>query len=180
MKRALLLSIAILALASTPAFAGSVIGSADCNGNCDDLVVYLEGGPGGEGAGTSVVFDQKDKVFVPHVLPIVRGTTVDVTNNDPFLHNVHVYSGKKTVLNLAMPFPGQVIQHTFNEPGVYKVLCDAHPEMSAFIVVLESPHFAKPAADGSYEIAGVPAGSYTLVVADPENGTSSRSAVVVN
>ncbi len=178
-KRAILTM--ILALLAMPVLGGTVTGSADCGGKCDSFVVYLEGGPAKAGTGEeAVVFDQKDKVFIPHVLPVVKGTTVNIKNGDPFLHNVHVYRGKDTVLNIALPFQGQVIPHRFEEAGRYDVGCDAHPEMSATIVVLENPYFAKPAPDGSYEIADVPAGKYTLVVHDLEEDKAARSPIVVD
>lgn len=179
MQRNLIL-IAVLALITAPVAAGVVAGKADCGGGCDEVVVYLEGAPKASGEGASAVFDQKDKVFIPHVLPVLKGTTVEIKNGDPFLHNVHVYRGKDTVLNLALPFQGQTIPHTFTDTGTYAVGCDAHPEMSAFIVVLDNPFFATLAADGAYEIADVPAGSYTLVVQDLKNDKAVRSEVVVN
>ncbi len=179
MKITCMAAVALVSL-GTPLWAGAVAGQADCQKSCETVLVYLEGtGPAGEDPGTAV-FDQKDKVFIPHLLPVRQGTTVEIKNGDPFLHNVHVYQGKETVLNLALPFQGQVIPHEFSEPGVYNVGCDAHPEMSAFIVVLESPYFTVPGEDGSYEIADVPAGSYTLVVHDVAAGREVRSSIEVN
>lgn len=170
-----------LALAAMPATAGSVSGQAECGNACDSFVVYLDGGPSRTAdAEASVVFDQREKVFIPHVLPVLRGTTVQITNGDPFLHNVHLYRGKDTVINIALPFQDQVIPYKFDEAGIYGVSCDAHPEMSAFIVVLDSPYFATPATDGSYEMTGVPSGEYTLVVRDLNRDTESKSVVVVN
>ncbi|MEE8367329.1 MAG: hypothetical protein V3S30_03345, partial [Thermoanaerobaculia bacterium] len=130
--------------------------------------------------GMKAVFDQKNKVFVPHLLPIVRGTTVDIKNSDPFLHNVRIYAGKNTLLNQALPFQGQVVPHVFEETGTYAVRCDAHPEMSAYIVVLENPFFSTVNEDGSYEIAGVPAGSYSLVTQNLKKKKIDTSTVVVN
>lgn len=178
MKR-LLLTVATMLIA-VPLVAGNVAGKADCGGDCESFVVYLEGGPSEDGSGQeAVVFDQKEKVFIPHVLPVVQGTTVNITNGDPFLHNVHVYKGKETVLNLALPFQGQVIPQVFEETGAYAVSCDAHAEMSAHIMVLENSRFAVPDADGSYDIANVPAGSYTLVVHDLDKDRAVRSKVTV-
>lgn len=178
MKQALVLTVAAICLAA-PVVAGSVEGKVECGRSCEDLVVYLEGAPAAEAGSSSVVFDQRDKTFVPHVLPVVRGTQVDITNGDPILHNVHVYRGKETVLNISMPFQGQVTPHTFDESGVYRVLCDAHPEMSAFIVVLDHPWAAAVEEDGSYHIGQVPAGSYTLVVHHLDGDRVQRSAVEV-
>ena len=169
-----------LVLLAAPALAGNLAGTADCNGDCGSTLVYVEGAPTRDGAGTTVDFDQRDKVFVPHVLPVLQGATVNIMNGDPFLHNVHVYQGRKTMLNMALPFQGQIVPQAFTEPGRYEVLCDAHPEMSAFIMVLENPFFATVDEAGAYEIADVPAGEYTLVVHNVETDQAVRSPVVVN
>ncbi len=192
MKRIILAPV-VLALVAAPVLAGTlgdsvttsdrgggtISGNAGCDGRCDSVVVYLEGGQPRGGDGESVPFDQKDKVFVPHVLPILKGTTVRVLNSDPFLHNVHAYQGKKTFFNLALPFQGMAIDQVFTEPGVYTILCDAHPEMSAFVVVLENALFAAPNGDGSYTIDGVAPASYTLVRYDAEKDKTVRKAVTV-
>ncbi len=178
MKRTVL-TLAMMLLAA-PLLAGTVAGKAECGKSCDSFVVYLEGGPARDGSGEeAVVFDQKEKVFIPHVLPVLKGTTVNITNGDPFLHNVHIYKSGDTVLNLALPFQGQVVPYVFDETGAYEVSCDAHPEMSAHIVVLDNPYFAVASDDGSYEIGNVPTGSYTLVVEDLDAGKSVRSPVTV-
>ncbi len=184
MKKITLVPI-VIALLAAPAAGdtdrGAVLkGTANCDGRCDSVVVYLEGGPSGRADGEVVLFDQKDKVFSPHVLPILQGATVRLLNSDPFLHNVHAYQAKKkTFFNLALPFQGMAIDQVFAEPGVYTILCDAHPEMSAFIVVLENALFATPNEDGSYEIDGVPPGSYTLVRYDADKNKTVRKAVSV-
>ena len=159
--------------------AGTLSGNAGCKGSCERVVVYLEGGPSRRGDGDLAEFDQKDKVFVPHVLPVLKGTTVRILNSDPFLHNVHAYQGKKTFFNVALPFQGMTIDQVFAEPGVYAVLCDAHPEMSAFIVVLENTFFATPNEDGRYEIDDVPPGSYALVRYDAEKNKTTKKAVTI-
>ena len=185
MKKLTLAPIVIALLASAAAAAsdtdrGAVLkGTANCDGRCDSVVVYLEGGPSGRANGEVVLFDQKDKVFSPHVLPILQGATVQILNSDPFLHNVHAYQGKKTFFNLALPFQGMAIDRVFAEPGVYTILCDAHPEMSAFIVVLESPLFAAPDGDGGFSIRGVPPGNYTLTRYDAEKDKTVRKRVSV-
>ncbi len=73
-----------------------------------------------------------------------------------------------------------MIPYTFSEPGIYAVSCDAHPEMSAFIAVLESPYFTIPGEDGTYELTEVPPGEYTVVVHDVKKGAMARSQVVVD
>ncbi len=171
---------ALVLVASSPSRAGDIQGNAGCGNRCSDYVLYVESAPGDHtGEDTVANFDQENKVFVPHVLPIVKGTTVRIGNSDPFLHNVHIYLGKETIFNFALPFQGQTIDEVFEEEGNYLVLCDAHPEMSAFIVVLGHPFFAQPDETGGFEILGLAPGSYTLIRYDAENEKSTQKQVIV-
>lgn len=104
--------------------------------------------------------DQKGMKFIPHVLPVVKGTTVEFLNSDPLGHNVFSPEGK---YNLGTWPQGQMHTHTFVKPGVYTQLCRVHAEMAAFVVVLDTPYYAVTRPDGSFDIPHVPAGQYTLV-----------------
>jgi plastocyanin len=162
-------------------WAGEIQGNAACGSRCSDYVVYVESVSGDySGEGTVATFDQESKTFIPHVLAILKGTTVQIRNSDPFLHNVHIYRGKETYVNIALPFQGQTIDQLFDEGGNYVVLCDAHPEMSAFIVVLEHPFFAGPDDSGEFEISELAPGTYTLIRYDAEKEKSSQKQVVVS
>lgn len=105
--------------------------------------------------------DQKELRFVPHVLPIMAGTTVDFPNSDPVSHNVFSISETKR-FNLGLYGRGMKRSIRFDQPGIVELLCNVHMEMSGFIVVLKNPYFAKTAADGSFHIPGVPAGRHRL------------------
>lgn len=104
--------------------------------------------------------DQRAFQFIPHVLPVVVGTTVRFLNNDPEPHNVYSPEGR---YNLGTWPPGETRDQKFERPGAYTQLCRLHPDMLAFVVVVETPHFAVTDDAGRFEIRGVPAGSYTLV-----------------
>lgn len=131
-----------------------------------------------------VMMDQKSLRFVPHVLPILVGTTVQFPNSDPLAHNVFSISEAKR-FNLGLYGPGTVRQVRFDRPGVVQLLCNVHLEMSGFIVVLRNPYFARTAADGAYRINGIPAGRHrvrcwhekfpeqTKVVDVPANGATT-------
>ena len=108
-----------------------------------------------------VMMDQKSLRFVPHVLPILVGTSVQFPNSDPLAHNVFSISEAKR-FNLGLYGPGTVRQVRFDRPGVVQLLCNVHLEMSGYIVVLKNPYFARTAADGTYRIAGVPAGKHRV------------------
>ena len=128
------------------------------------VVVFVQD-PLGRKAGPPAerpVMDQKDKAFVPRVLPVVVGTTVEFKNGDPFKHNIFSPDGER--YNLGSWEQGRSRTYTFRRPGVYRQLCNIHPEMLAYIVVLETPYFALTDKDGNFEIAGVPSGKYVLRV----------------
>ncbi len=107
--------------------------------------------------------DQKNLTFHPHVLPVLAGTTVDFLNSDDVLHNVFSPDKCADNFNLGTWPKGQIRSYTFKEPGCQPViLCNVHPEMEAYVVVLSTPYYAVSEKDGGYEIKDVPAGKYTL------------------
>jgi plastocyanin len=105
---------------------------------------------------------QEDETFVPHVLAITRGSTVEFPNADPFFHNVFSLSST-AAFNLGRYPRGETRGQRFNKPGLVKVFCDIHSHMSASILVLDHPYFTIPSVDGAFELPNVPAGRYTLV-----------------
>lgn len=103
---------------------------------------------------------QKDKMFSPHILPVVTGTTVEFPNADPIFHNAFSsYSGQ--VFDVSLYPPGSTRTVRFGRPGVVRVFCNIHPTMSAVILVLSTPYFAKTGADGRFSIEAPP-GEYEL------------------
>lgn len=128
-------------------------------------VVYLEAAPQGafeEPERARVVLDQKDQTFVPHVLAITTGTTVDFLNSDRTYHNVFSLSKAKR-FDLGRYPRNQTRSVRFDRPGVVRVFCDIHSHMSAFVLVFAHRYFAVTETDGSYRIDRVPPGTYTLV-----------------
>jgi len=106
---------------------------------------------------------QKNKMFIPHVLAITVGTTVDFPNHDPIFHNAFSnYNGQ--IFDVSLYPPGSSRSITFQREGVVRVFCNIHPAMSAVIVVLRSPYFCVSGKNGSLQIAGVPPGSYRMHV----------------
>ena len=128
-----------------------------------NVVVYLKDAPfRGILRTTKSELRQENETFVPHVLAITRGSTVDFPNADPFFHNVFSLSSAAT-FNLGRYPRGQTRAQRFNKPGLVKVFCDIHSHMSASILVLDHPYFTIPAVDGTFELPNVPAGQYTLI-----------------
>jgi plastocyanin len=106
---------------------------------------------------------QKDKTFLPHVLAVERGTTVAFPNFDPIFHNAFSnYNGR--VFDVGLYQPGTSRSVNFGRAGVVRVFCNIHPNMSAVIVVLNTPYYATTQKDGTFRIEDVPAGEYRLRV----------------
>jgi plastocyanin len=121
--------------------------------------------------------DQKDETFVPHVLPIVAGTTVDFPNNDHTYHNVFSLSKTKT-FDLGRYAAGRSKSVKFDRPGIVRVFCDIHSHMSAFILVFAHRYFALSDSDGTYRLENVPPGTYTVVAWNESAALESRRVVV--
>jgi plastocyanin len=109
---------------------------------------------------------QKGMVFLPHILPVLKGATVDFTNDDTVAHNVFSPPGSATPFNLGIYDAGVKKTETFNHLGEVPLLCSVHPEMSAFVVVLQNPYFVIADNAGAFEIKNVPAGTYQLKIWD--------------
>jgi len=104
---------------------------------------------------------QQGKQFVPHVLAISVGSTVELPNLDPIFHNAFSnFSGQPFDVGLYAPKTSRGV--TFTHPGIVRVFCNIHSTMSAIIAVVRTPWFAVSAANGRYSIANVPAGEYQL------------------
>ena len=84
------------------------------------------------------IMDQKKRVFIPHILPIMVGTTVKFLNSDQELHNVRTTDALPKIFNVAI-LPGISWTRTFTTTGQAKLLCDVHQEMSAYVVVVPTP-----------------------------------------
>jgi plastocyanin len=121
--------------------------------------------------------DQRDKTFLPHVLVVTTGTTVQFPNSDTVFHNVFAYFEAKR-FDLGMYPRGATRSVTFEKPGVVSVLCNVHPQMSAFIVIVDTPYYTVAARNGDFHIKGVPPGTYTLH-AWHESGASLTQQVSV-
>ena len=116
----------------------------------------------------SAIMDQKNRMFVPHVLPIQTGTTVSFPNSDDIRHQVYSFSPAKTFqLPLYKGTPGSPI--VFDKPGVVVLGCNIHDRMSAYVVVVDTPHFAMTPRNGRVELAGLGAAEYSVHVWTPES-----------
>ena len=139
-------------------------------------VVYLEQAPRGafeEPSRGRATMDQRNQAFIPYVLAVPVGTTVDFSNNDRTYHNVFSFS-KTRRFDLGRYGRGQSKPVRFDRPGVVRVFCEIHSHMSAFVLVFAHRYFATTDAEGRYRIEGVPAGTYTVVAWNDGQARQSR------
>ena len=135
--------------------------------SAENIAVYVDSiaGKTFEAPKDHVVVDQRKMAFIPHVVAVQQGTSVDFLNSDPVGHNVYwpsISGNKKLAHNLGTWPKGDKKPFQFNDPGVASLLCNVHPEMSGYVVVVPTPYFAVTDKDGNFEIKNIPAGKYTL------------------
>jgi plastocyanin len=164
MRSSIIVAAIISALASA-AYAGTIQGKV--SGVNGESVVWVEAPAGKTFPAPSQrpLIDQKGLMFVPHLVVVQVGTTVDFTNSDSVAHNVfwsNVGGNKKLGHNLGTWPKGQKMSFKFDNPGVIPLLCNVHPEMSAYVIVSPTPYFARTDASGDFKIENVPDGSYTV------------------
>jgi plastocyanin len=180
MKRILWLTVSFLG--ALPLVAGDIHGKVTCKGvrDCSDVVVYVASIPGKTFPAPTdhVKIDQKNLVFSPHVVPVLVGATVDFLNSDAVLHNVFSPDACAEKFNLGTWPRGETRSYTFKKECVATLLCKVHPEMEAFVVAVPTPYFAVAKPDGSYRIADVPDGAYTVKVWHPKLKPSEKAVTV--
>jgi plastocyanin len=165
MKRNILILIAVVMGFSLAASAGTISGQV--SGVAGQSVVYVDAITGKTFPAPTQhpVIDQKGLVFQPHVTAVQVGTTVDFLNSDSVAHNVFwtsIGGNKKLSHNMGTWPKGERKSFKFDTPGAVPILCNVHPEMSAYLVVIPTPYFAISDQTGTYKIENVPAGSYTV------------------
>ena len=158
--------LAMAVVASQLAIAGSVAGKV--SGAAAGSVIWVDDPSAKpEVPSKPFVIDQKGLLFIPHVLVVPVGATVDFLNSDSVAHNVFwtgISGNKKLGHNLGTWPKGEKRTFKFDNPGVVPLLCNVHPEMSAFVVVVSSSHYATTDANGEYTIENVPDGAHNVTV----------------
>ncbi len=165
MKRTLMMVMSVVAMMSLVSSAGTISGKV--SGVNGESVVYVEAIAGKTFPAPTAkpVMDQKGLMFQPHLVVVEQGTTVEFLNSDKVAHNVFwisVGGNKKLGHNLGTWPQGEKHAFKFDSPGAVPLLCNVHPEMSGYVVVVPTPYFATTDKSGEYKIENVPDGSYTL------------------
>ncbi|HQR30961.1 MAG TPA: carboxypeptidase regulatory-like domain-containing protein [Anaeromyxobacteraceae bacterium] len=144
-------------------------------GKLRNVVVVVRGAPAP--APSKGVLDQRTCRFVPHVQVLPVGSTLEVVNGDPTLHNVHGYLGQATAFNLAMPSKDARMSRQLKKPGLVVVKCDVHAWMSAYVWVVDAPA-AVTGADGTFAISGLPAGTWEVTAWHERLGERKATATI--
>lgn len=125
------------------------------------VVVFLLDTPGGQNKPTRVKMAQKNRQFLPFVLPIFRGSTVDFVNSDTIFHSVYSQSECRPFHLPEYP-QGESRELTFPQPGIVELFCAIHPEMNSYILVLDTGFFATPDDEHQFRLDNVPAGKHVI------------------
>jgi plastocyanin len=182
MKRSVLILMAVVTGTTLAASAGTISGQV--SGVAGQSVVYVDAIAGKTFPPPTQhpVVDQRGLVFQPHLTAVQVGTTVDFLNSDSVAHNVFwtsIGGNKKLGHNLGTWPKGERKSFKFDTPGAVPILCNVHPEMSAYLVVVSTPYFAISDQTGNYKIENVPDGNYTAT-AWHEGAKSQSKPVAVS
>lgn len=147
-----------------------------------NAVVWLENPPAGAGAAApapaaKIEMDQNGCVFIPRVVVVPAGGTVDFLNSDRLLHNIHATPKLNVSFNRTQP-KDRTIPVTFAKPEIVRINCDLHSWMVGWVVVSEHPYYAITGADGQFSFDNLPPGKYDLQVWHERLGTMQASATV--
>jgi plastocyanin len=137
------------------------------DGALQNVFVYVKDGLAADYAfdvpTTPVVLDQKGCRYTPRILGIRVGQTMEIINSDATLHNVHALPNANQEFNQSAPVQGFKVTRTFTVPEVMvRFMCNVHGWMTAHLGVMTHPFFAVTAPDGSFELKGLPPGTYTI------------------
>ena len=181
----LAVAVAVGLLFASPSWGGTIKGKVTVQGirSPENIAVYVDAIPGKDfpAPAQHLVVDQKKMTFAPHVAVVLKGTTVDFLNSDPVGHNVYwpsISGNKKLAHNLGTWPQGQKKPFQFTGLGAAALLCNVHPEMSGYVVVVPTPYSSVTNKDGAFEIKDVPPGHYTLKTWS-EEGKPTTQAVEV-
>jgi len=126
----------------------------------------------------NATLDQKGCEYMPHIVLMPAGGSVDILNSDGILHNIHTYSDKNPPLNRAQPKFKKTMTETFKDPERVRLSCDVHGWMQGWLVVEDSPYFAVTDEKGNFKITDIPAGDYEVKVWQEKLGETTQKVTV--
>ena len=149
------------------------------DGSFADVLVTVDGTfPATPVPSAPVVLTQKKCQYVPHVLGVRVGQTLQVRNEDPTEHNIHAASTIGNEINTTQPINGPVAEFKVKARELLRVRCDNHTWMTAYIAILDNPYFAVSGTDGTFTINDVPPGKQTVKAWHEVMGTETQTVDV--
>ena len=161
----------------TPAADEEVVVGA--GGELANVIVWVKNAPNGPAPGPAVI-DQKGCKYYPHVGAVQVGQPIQIKNSDSTLHNIHAMPKVNSAFNEGQPVQGMVSTKKFDkvEMEPFKIKCDVHGWMKSWMVVLPHPYHSVSQMNGTFSIANLPPGTYTLVAWHEKYGTQEQQITV--
>lgn len=154
-----------------------IVGAA---GELANVIVYVKNAPATPVPSTPATLDQKGCMYIPHVSAVQAGQAVKIKNSDPTLHNVHAMPKVNSQFNEGQPVQNMVADKKFDkvEPTPFVIKCDVHGWMKSYMAVLPSSYHSVSQTNGTFSIANLPPGNYTLVAWHEKYGTQEQQVTV--
>lgn len=149
-------------------------------GELANVLVYVKNAPNTPVPPNPAMLDQKGCIYIPHVSAVQAGQTIRIRNSDPTLHNVHAMPKVNSQFNIGQPVQGMVNEQKFEkpEPQPFIIKCDVHGWMKSYMAVLPHSYHSISQTNGSFSIANLPPGDYTLVAWHEKYGTQEQQVTV--
>jgi plastocyanin len=163
----------------TPVMYDDVV--ADPSGGLQNVIVFVSEGLGDrtfDPPAQPATIVQKGCMYSPHVMALQANQKIDVVNSDPTTHNVHPQPANNREWNKAEP-PGSKTEETFpREEIAIPVKCNVHPWMHGYVAVFKHPFFSVTGKDGSFDLSGLPPGTYTIKAWHEKLGTATQQVTI--
>lgn len=145
-----------------------------------NVLVYVKNAPSTPAPASPAVLDQRGCRYYPHVSAVVVNQTLQIKNSDATLHNVHALPSVNSQFNEGQPVQGMVSTKKFNKPEMtpFRIKCDVHGWMKSYMAVLPHPYFGVSQMNGTFTIANLPPGNYTVVAWHEKYGLQEQQVTV--